>query len=72
MLLVPLSKAVTLLAFCTYIALQFAVPLWLMNLQGLKKYGQGERCYIGTQTNIARSEIRGPWDVAIPKIHKLH
>lgn len=54
------------------LALQFGIPLWLLRLQSLKKYVQLVLVRLIAILVFADahsfSELRGPWDAAVPKL----
>jgi hypothetical protein len=65
----PLSAAVSCIYAATLVAVTFVAPGVLMWAQ---KYKKCALLYIQphtTRINILCSEIRGPWDVAVPKVN---
>lgn len=68
-LFLPLSLAVAGMYLACLLGLQFGIPLWLLRLQSLKKWVIVLRCaYWFAGLRMISSELRGPWDAAVPKL----
>ena len=72
LLFLPLSSSISGMYIASLLGLQFGMPLWLLRLQSLKKYAQlvfvrliGILIFADAHSF---SELRGPWDAAVPKL----
>jgi phosphatidylinositol glycan class C protein len=65
----PLSTTILYLYAATLIFVTFVAPGVLVWAQKYKKYAVTRILYKGEQANIPNSEIRGSWDVAVPKVN---